>query len=170
MVKYDQRGDFIPAFDEDISRLFERVCVEGQSAMPELYALTAPKIYGIVHRLVADEAVSSRLVLKVYQHIWQHRHERSKRLTMTDLIALAQRFALDYKAAGGAISRIGRETDRPLNGRHHDLSDLSATDLETLGEIHVQRQLGGRPAPVEPVSPQDLRQRLANMVGKGGGA
>ncbi|GLQ22551.1 hypothetical protein GCM10007853_04250 [Algimonas ampicilliniresistens] len=135
--------------------------------MPDLYTLTAPKLYGIIHRVMTDDEKSSHVLSEVYRHIWKTRYEFSVKPTMNDLVALAQRFALDYKLAGECITRADAPKNDSSRERSLDPSDLSASELDLLSQIYSASIANDDQHSREPLTSQALQARLVDLIPNG---
>ena len=125
----------------------------GKAALPALYALTSAKLYGLIRRILPDETSSSEALSQVYRHVWASRHSFKDPVTMSTLLTIAQRFALDYRMAGGPIARVGVDP-RHVSRRIDDLSE-SAVDI-------LCRDYA--PAPDKPLEKQALLVRLGALT------
>lgn len=129
------------------------MCETGKSALPALYALTSAKLYGLIRRILPDETLSSNALSEVYRHVWASRHSFKDPVTMSTLLTIAQRFALDYRMAGGPIARVGTEP-RNVSRRIDDLSD---SDVDILCRAYAE-------APHKPLEKQALLVRLGALT------
>lgn len=85
---------------EDLDKLFKRLETEGASAMPEIYALTSPHLFGIITQIVPDSVAAENVLKKVYARVWERRHilsQRHKGDPVGYLRRLAHRGAMDSK-------------------------------------------------------------------------
>lgn len=102
--------------------------------MPDLYAVTASKLYAVSHRIVGDRLGAKDVLSTVYLKIWSERNTRSDYRTLDGLIALTRRCALDHKHSGEPIPRVQTRRDTTVDGCL-DPSTLSDADLDILGQI-----------------------------------
>jgi len=135
--------------------------------MPDLYTLTAPKLYGIIHPIMADDDDSAHVLKEVYRYIWNKRHDFAAKPTMNNLIVLAKRFALDHKLAGETIPRLSGTSDLLYGESTLDLSDLSTSELSLLSQILSMSQNGNNGNLGEPLTTQALHARLMALMPKG---
>lgn len=127
--------------------------------MPDFYTLTSPKLYGVIQRILADEATAAPVLTDVFQHIWNTRDDLPFPLTMNTLVTIAQRFALDHKMAGAPIARVkGRP---PTISRQ--LSDLSDADLNILAQVCAAVPYGPSGPSHQPLKRDDLLARLGAL-------
>lgn len=85
---------------EELDKLFERLETEGASAMPELYALTSPHLFGIITQILPDTAAAESALKKVYARVWTQRGilgKRHKGDPVSYMRRLAHRSAMDSK-------------------------------------------------------------------------
>ena len=85
---------------DDLDKLLKRLETEGASAMPELYALTSPHLFGIITQILPEEALARSALKDVYSRIWEQRgvlESRHKGNPINYLRRLAHRSAMDSK-------------------------------------------------------------------------
>jgi len=104
--------------------------------MPDFYALTSPKLYGVIHRVLHDEKESAHVLSDTYKHIWALRYDTTLKPTMNTLILLAQRFALDRKLTGDKIMRKNEPSSQTLK----NLPQISDSELDLLSRIFADSQ------------------------------
>lgn len=83
--------------DPDLSGLLEAVSHGRRDAFRELYDRTAPKLLGVVVRIVRDRAIAEDVLQEVYLRVWQQAASYSPDAArpMTWLIAIARNRAID---------------------------------------------------------------------------
>jgi len=101
---------------EDLNILFERLETEGAGAMPEIYALTSPHLFGIITNIVSDKSDAQRILKSVYARIWTQRlvlQSRHKGDPLNYLRRLAHRSAMDFKFNETASSKSNTDLSMP---------------------------------------------------------
>lgn len=135
--------------------------------MPDLYALTAPKLFAVIHGILKNEDQAGRALSDVYKSIWEHRYEFSQNPTFNELLVFAKRAALDYMLAGDIIPRAGSVMRLTSVDDQSEHSTLSGTDLDLLYQVHKTLE-DKKPAEMrEALTPQDLRDRLISLLKDG---
>jgi hypothetical protein len=128
--------------------------------MPDFYALTSPKLYAIIHRVLLDENTSAHVLSDLYKYIWTLRHDQTVKPTMNTLVLLAQRFALDRKLTGRTITRIGPSKPKTPMMKSY----ISDTELDLLSQIcsnlHSDQ---GKPC-YAPLTKDAVHARLGTLV------
>lgn len=113
---------------EDLDELFQRLTTEGASAMPDIYALTAPHVFGIITQIIPDKADSEKVLKKVYARVWARRDilvSRHKGDPLNYLRRLAHRSAMDFKFKMNIESKL--ESD------DRNLPEMDIAKAEVLG-------------------------------------
>ena len=101
-----------PASKEE---LLGRVAKGDQSAFGELYDQIAPRVLGLVKRLLVDHAQSEEVTQEIFLEIWQtaSRYEASRGGALTWIMTMAHRRAVDRIRA----SQAGRDRDSRIGIR-----------------------------------------------------
>jgi len=112
--------------------------------MPDIYALTAPHLFGIITQIVPDKIEAEGVLKKVYARLWARRDvlvKRHKGDPLNYLRRLAHRSAMDFK--------FKMNIEFKLN-----------TDVRNLAEMDIQK------AEILGVTEQDIRiLKLAYLKG-----
>jgi len=112
--------------------LLPRVAQGDQAAFAELYDQTAPRVLGLIKRLLKDHAQSEEVAQEVFLEIWQN----ATRLMLT----MAHRRAVDRIRA----SQAGRDRDLKIGVRDLETDFDSVTESVEIRIEHerVERALG----------------------------
>jgi RNA polymerase sigma-70 factor (ECF subfamily) len=109
-----------PGRVEDLSDLIRRVVGGDQSALTALYDATSRWIYGLVLRIVGDQAAAEEVVLDVYTQVWRqaaaYQSERGSPLGW--LATIARTRAIDRFRSG----RQFEERRKPLDAASGEAS------------------------------------------------
>jgi RNA polymerase sigma-70 factor (ECF subfamily) len=113
--------------------LLTRVAGGDQLAFAELYDQTAPRVLGLVKRLLKDHAQSEEVTQEVFLEIWQTatRFDTARGSASSWMLTMAHRRAVDRVRA----SQAGRDRDLRIGVRDLD------TDFDSVTE-RVERALG----------------------------
>ncbi len=128
---------------EDLDKLLERLETEGASAMPELYALTSPHLFGIITQIVPDTAAAEDVLKKVYARVWTQRGllaQRHKGDPVSYLRRLAHRFAMDSKFKMNIEAKLNPELSNAPErfAAKAKASGISEQDIRILKLAYLQ--------------------------------
>jgi RNA polymerase sigma-70 factor (ECF subfamily) len=115
------------------NELLARVAVGDQAAFAELYDQIAPRVLGLVRRLLRDHAQSEEVTQEIFLEIWQTatRYDPAKGGASTWIMTMAHRRAVDRVRA----SQASRDRDTKIGIRDYDadydnVSDTVQTRIE----------------------------------------
>lgn len=89
---------------------------DGCPAMPAFYAFTASKVFAVISPILDNERDAERAMKSLYVDIYDRCRSDAFRPDWADLLKLARRHALDYKLAGGPVSRAPSVNDAGHRG------------------------------------------------------
>jgi RNA polymerase sigma-70 factor (ECF subfamily) len=122
--------------------LLTRVASGDQLAFAELYDQTAPRVLGLVKRLLKDHAQSEEVAQEVFLEIWQTatRFDTTRGSASSWMLTMAHRRAVDRVRA----SQAGRDRDLRIGVRDLDTAFDSVTESVEIRIEHerVERALG----------------------------
>ena len=97
--------------------LLQGVAAGDQQAFAALYDRTAPRLFGLVKRLLRDHAQSEEVTQEVYLEIWQNatRYDTSKGGAIAWMLTMAHRRAVDRVRA----SQASRDRDARIGIRDY---------------------------------------------------
>jgi RNA polymerase sigma-70 factor, ECF subfamily len=100
-----------------LEELLPRVAQGDRAAFAELYDRTAPRVFGLVKRLLRDHAQSEEVTQEIYLEIWQtaSRYEPAKGGGMSWMLTMAHRRAVDRVRA----SQASRDRDARVGIRDY---------------------------------------------------
>ena len=132
----EREGGDLP-FLESASKehLLTRVGQGDKGAFAELYEQMAPRVLGLVRRLLVDHAQSEEVAQEVFLEIWQSasRYEPNKGGATTWILTMAHRRAVDRVRS----SQSGRDRDIRIGTR--DYSD-HVDDVADSVEIRIEHE------------------------------
>ncbi|HET7139728.1 MAG TPA: ECF RNA polymerase sigma factor SigK [Arthrobacter sp.] len=133
-----------PPTHEDLIRL---VALGDEAAFAELYDAVAPRVFGLVHRVVRDPSQSQEVTQEVFLDIWTQaaRFDADRGKAMAWILVIAHRRAVDRVRA----SQASRERDLRQGIREYQESydDVADTVEATLEAERVQQALDTLTAP-----------------------
>lgn len=136
-------GDAISGMRDSPEQRLSRVATGDKRAFAELYDATAPRIYGLVRRLLVDPAQSEEVTQEIFLEIWQTatRYQPERGSAMSWMLTMAHRRAVDRVRA----SQSSRERDSRIGIRDYDREyDQVAEHVEiTMEGERVKRALQG---------------------------
>ncbi|UFS59450.1 sigma-70 family RNA polymerase sigma factor [Subtercola endophyticus] len=93
-----------PAPEVSLDSLLERVATADQRAFSELYDRVAPRVLGLVRRLLVDHAQSEEVTQEVFLEIWKTapKFDTERGAAMSWILTMAHRRAVDRVRASQA--------------------------------------------------------------------
>lgn len=119
---------------ESIQDLLTLVATGDQGAFSELYDATAPRLLGLIKRVLVDHAQSEEVAQEVFLEIWQNapRFDRSKGSAMTWMLTMAHRRAIDrVRSAQSGRDRDIRIGIRDFDNGYDHVSETVETKIES---------------------------------------
>jgi RNA polymerase sigma-70 factor (ECF subfamily) len=135
LMTVDSAGDLAPAAPATKEELLARVAHGDQSAFGELYDQIAPRVLGLVKRLLVDHAQSEEVTQEIFLEIWQSaaRYEPTRGGASTWILTMAHRRAVDRIRS----SQAGRDRDTKIGIR--DLAVAYDHVAETV-EVRIEHE------------------------------
>lgn len=122
--------------------LLPRVAQGDQAAFAELYDQTAPRVLGLIKRLLKDHSQSEEVTQEVFLEIWQNatRFDSTRGSAASWMLTMAHRRAVDRVRA----SQAGRDRDLKIGVRDLETEFDSVTESVEIRIEHerVERALG----------------------------
>ncbi|SDF73712.1 sigma-70 family RNA polymerase sigma factor [Thalassobaculum litoreum] len=161
------------ASSSDISRLLDRVAGGDRQAFADLYEATAPKLYGIILRILRRRDETDEVVQDVYVKIWQRAgdFDPARASPITWMATIARNRALDeVRRARVATVSDDIALERAADPARSALGDLEAGEDRRRLEICLDALEGERGSLVrlaylDGLSRQDLADRFGQPVG-----
>jgi len=129
LVPRDHEGvDAVPHATSN-EELLRRVAAGDRGAFAALYDVTAPRVFGLVKRLLRDHAQSEEVTQEIFLEIWQTaaRYDPSKGGAMAWMLTMTHRRAVDRVRA----SQASRDRDLRVGIRDRDPDfDAVVEDVE----------------------------------------
>jgi RNA polymerase sigma-70 factor (ECF subfamily) len=124
-----------------LQHLLERVAAGDQQAFSALYDAVAPRIFGLVKRLLVDHAQSEEVTQEVFLEIWQTapRFDANRGAAMSWILTMAHRRAVDRVRAAQA-SR-DRDTKVGIRDYAREYDTVSETIEIRIENERVQRAM-----------------------------
>jgi len=126
----DDRQDFESDAPPTQDQLLARVAQGDQAAFAALYDQIAPRVLGLVRRLLRDHAQSEEVTQEIFLEIWQTatRYDSAKGGASTWIMTMAHRRAVDRVRA----SQSSRDRDTKIGIRDYDAAyDNVAETVQT---------------------------------------
>ncbi len=135
LMTADSAGDLASAAPATKEELLARVALGDQSAFGELYDQIAPRVLGLVKRLLIDHAQSEEVTQEIFLEIWQSatRYEPTRGGASTWILTMAHRRAVDRIRS----SQTGRDRDTKIGIR--DLAVAYDHVAETV-EVRIEHE------------------------------
>lgn len=135
LMTVDSAGDLSSAAPATKEELLGRVAHGDQAAFGELYDQIAPRVLGLVKRLLVDHAQSEEVTQEIFLEIWQSasRYEPTRGGASTWILTMAHRRAVDRIRS----SQAGRDRDTKIGIR--DLAVAYDHVAETV-EVRIEHE------------------------------
>lgn len=135
---------------DDISRLLASIALHDRTAFDTLYQHTSSKLFGVVLRLLKNQAEAEDALQDIYVKIWQRadQYAVSRASAMSWLIAIARNHAIDRLRARKTI---------------HEELDEAKTIADDTPDPEALALAGGERMRIE-ICMQRLEDRLANAI------
>ncbi|PPF88527.1 RNA polymerase subunit sigma [Subtercola sp. Z020] len=133
VTQHIERGDTEP--EVSLDSLLHKVAAADQRAFSELYDRVAPRVLGLIRRLLIDYAQSEEVAQEVFLEIWKtaNRFDTSRGAAMSWILTMAHRRAVDRVRA----SQAGHDRDTKIGIR--DLEREYDQTSETV-EIRIEHE------------------------------
>jgi RNA polymerase sigma-70 factor (ECF subfamily) len=122
-------------------QLLARIAGGDEAAFGELYDELAPRVLGLVRRLLVDHAQSEEVTQEIFLEIWQNapRYEASKGGATTWIFTMAHRRAVDRIRS----SQAGRDRDVRIGIRDYesDYDNVAETVETTIENERVKKAM-----------------------------
>lgn len=163
----------IPASTAEVGKLLARVAGGDRAAFAALYAATAPKLYGIILRILRRRDLADEVAQEVYVRIWRRARDfdPSRASPITWMAVIARNRALDEarRARPDTVSddaALDRATDPGPSAIDVVAAGEDKQRLEVcLGELEAEKEHLVRLAYLDGLSRQDLADRFDQPVG-----
>jgi len=135
LMTADSAEDLESAAPASKEELLAQVALGNQSAFGELYDQIAPRVLGLVKRLLVDHAQSEEVTQEIFLEIWQSatRYEPTRGGASTWILTMAHRRAVDRIRS----SQAGRDRDTKIGIR--DLAVAYDHVAETV-EVRIEHE------------------------------
>ncbi len=127
-----------------LQTLLERVAAGDQRAFSELYDQVAPRVFGLVRRLLVDRAQSEEVTQEVFLEIWQTapRFDPKKGAATSWILTMAHRRAVDrVRASQASRDRDTRIGIRDLNREYDNVSETVEVRIENERVVRAMERL-----------------------------
>ncbi|GAA4673301.1 sigma-70 family RNA polymerase sigma factor [Frondihabitans cladoniiphilus] len=146
MLKLVTRDSEIPGYDDGVAdtpeQLLQRVATGDREAFAALYDQTAPRVLGLIKRLLKDHSQSEEVTQEVFLEIWQTatRFDTKKGGAASWMLTMAHRRAVDRVRA----SQSSRDRDTKIGIRDFEAGYDQVSESVEIRIEHerVQRALG----------------------------
>jgi RNA polymerase sigma-70 factor, ECF subfamily len=136
-------GDALSGIGDTPEQRLARIATGDKRAFAELYDATAPRIFGLIRRLLVDPAQAEEVTQEVYLEIWQTaaRYKPERGSAVSWMLTMAHRRAVDRIRA----SQASRDRDSRIGIRDFDREyDQVAEHVEiTMEGERVKRAIAG---------------------------
>lgn len=116
-----------------LEQLMERIARGDQQAFGKLYDMAAPRVLGLIKRVLIDHAQSEEVAQEVFLEVWKMatRFESTKGGAMSWMLTLAHRRAVDrVRSSQSARDRDERIGIRDLEPAHDHVAEMAEIRLE----------------------------------------
>lgn len=119
-----------PPTHEDLIRL---VALGDEAAFEELYDAVAPRVYGLVRRVVRDPAQSEEVTQEVFVDVWAQatRFDADRGKAISWILVIAHRRAVDrVRASQASADRDLRQGIKEYQDSYDDVANTVETQME----------------------------------------
>lgn len=136
-------------------RLMADVAEGDREALREVYGLTNAKLFGVIRRVIAEEAEAEEILQETYLTVWRRadRFEASRASPITWLATIARNKAIDRARSG----RHGRRSD-PLDDLPELVDEGVARPGDALDEAERRERLNDCLDALEPDNAAIVRE------------
>lgn len=136
----EQRQD--PVSTENPDALLSRVATGDQQAFSRLYDLMAPRVLGLVRRVLRDPAQSEEVTQEIFLEVWQNaaRFESAKGTASTWILTMTHRRAVDRVRA--VQSSRDRDTKIGIRDFSPDYDHVAESVEVTIEHERVKLAMG----------------------------
>ena len=124
-----------PGAGATLEGLMEQVARGDQEAFSELYDRTAPRVLGLVERVLVDHAQSEEVAQEVFLEVWKEaaRFDTGKGKALNWMLTLAHRRAVDRVRS----SQSGRDRDERVGKRD---AEAGYDNVSETAEIRIEHE------------------------------
>jgi RNA polymerase sigma-70 factor (ECF subfamily) len=124
-----------PGTESTLEGLMEQIAGGSQEAFSELYDRTAPRVLGLVERVLVDHAQSEEVAQEVFLEIWKDaaRFDSGKGKALSWMLTLAHRRAVDRVRS----SQSGRDRDERIGKRD---AEAGYDNVSETAEIRIEHE------------------------------
>lgn len=115
--------------------LMLRIATGNENAFEELYDRVSPQVFGLVRRILKDQAQSEEVAQEVFVEAWQQaaRYDETRGKAITWLLTLAHRRAVDrVRASQASKDRDLREGIKDFQASYDDVEETAILHDESL--------------------------------------
>ena len=118
-----------------LDRLVEGIAAGDQNAFSELYDRIAPRVLGLIKRVLIDHSQSEEVAQEVFLEVWKTaaRFESGRGKAMTWILTMAHRRAIDRVRA----SQAGRDRDERIGKRD---TEIDFDQVSETAEIRIEHE------------------------------
>ena len=159
---------------QEIAALIGRAAAGDQHAVSELYDATSRMVYGLVLRILGDEATAEEVLLDVYMQVWRQAsaYDAGRGGPLAWLATIARSRAIDRLRAGRQESQRARSLETvSQQSTGEDLEEAAyVTELrgvvrQALGAISAEQREALELAYYGGLSHSEIAERLGQPLG-----
>jgi RNA polymerase sigma-70 factor (ECF subfamily) len=124
--------------------LMLRIAAGNESAFEELYDRLSPQVFGLVRRILKDQAQSEEVTQEVFVEAWQQaaRYDSTRGKAITWLLTLAHRRAVDrVRASQASKDRDLRQGIKEFQASYDDVEETAIQHDESRRVIQALERL-----------------------------
>ncbi|MCV9993065.1 MULTISPECIES: ECF RNA polymerase sigma factor SigK [Paeniglutamicibacter] len=124
--------------------LMLRIAAGNESAFEELYDRLSPQVFGLVRRILKDQAQSEEVTQEVFVEAWQQasRYDSARGKAITWLLTLAHRRAVDrVRASQASKDRDLRQGIKEFQASYDDVEETAIQHDESRRVIQALERL-----------------------------
>ena len=162
------------ARNQEVAALISKAAAGDQHAVSELYDATSRMVYGLVLRILNDEAVAEEVLLDVYMQVWRQAsaYDARRGAPLAWLATIARSRAIDRLRAGrqhwqrtSSLETVSQQSTGESLEEAAYVTELRGIVREALGALSAEQREALELAYYGGMSHSEIAERLGQPLG-----
>lgn len=162
------------ARNQEVAALIGRTAAGDQQAVSELYDATSRMVYGLILRILGDEAVAEEVLLDVYMQVWRqaNHYDAGRGSPLAWLATIARSRAIDRLRAGrqhwqrtSSLETVSQQSTGESLEEAAYVTELRGIVREALGTLSAEQREALELAYYGGMSHSEIAERLGQPLG-----